>query len=42
MIVINIFKENHRFSEKTPHPGPHSLVDATNLAGRRAARAEDV
>jgi hypothetical protein len=26
MIVIYIFEENHRFSEKTPHPGPHSVA----------------
>ena len=32
MIVIDIFKENHRFSEKTSHPGPHSVVLAANLA----------
>ena len=32
MIVIYLFEENHRFSEKTPHPGPHSVVDAANLA----------
>ena len=32
MIVIDIFKENHRFSEKTPHPGPRSVVGAANLA----------
>jgi hypothetical protein len=32
VIVIYIFEENHRFSEKTPHPGPHSVVDAANLA----------
>ena len=32
MIVIDIFKENHRFSEKTSHPGPHSVVVAANLA----------
>src|SRR5262249_29186182 len=28
----DIFKENHRFSEKTPQPEPHSVVDAANLA----------
>jgi hypothetical protein len=32
MIVIHIFKENHRFSEKTSHPRPHSVVGAANLA----------
>jgi hypothetical protein len=32
MIEIDIFEENHRFSEKTRHPGPHSVVDAANLA----------
>jgi hypothetical protein len=32
MIVIDIIKENHRFSEKTPHPGPRSVVGAANLA----------
>jgi hypothetical protein len=32
MIVIDIFKENHRFSEKTSHPRPHSVVGAANLA----------
>ena len=34
MIVIDIFKENHRFSEMTPHPGPDSVVDAANPAAR--------
>jgi hypothetical protein len=32
MTLIDIFKENHRSSEKTPHPAPHSVVGATNLA----------
>ena len=32
MIAIYIFEENHRFSEKTPHPGLHSVVDAANRA----------
>jgi len=32
MIVIYIFEENHRFSEKTPHPGPLRFVDAANPA----------
>ena len=32
MILIDIFKENHRFSEQTPHPAPHSVVGAANLA----------
>jgi hypothetical protein len=37
-VVIYIFAENHRFSEKTPHPAPRSVVGAANLAaGRRAA-----
>ena len=36
MIKIDIFKENHRFSEQTPHPDPRSVVGAANLAaGRR-------
>jgi hypothetical protein len=40
MIVTYIFKENHRFSEQTPHPGPRSVVGAATLAaGRRAATA---
>jgi hypothetical protein len=26
MIVIDIFKENHRFSEQTLHPAPRSVV----------------
>jgi hypothetical protein len=39
-VVIYIFKENHRFSEKTPHPAPRSVVGAANLAaGRRAANS---
>jgi len=37
MIVIYIFEENHRFSEKTLHPGPHRVVDAANLAADRRA-----
>jgi hypothetical protein len=37
MIAIDIFKENHRFSEQTRHLGPHSIVDAANPA----AAAED-
>jgi hypothetical protein len=37
MIVIDIFKENHRFSDQTSHPAPGSVVGAANLAaGRRA------
>jgi len=28
MIEMDIFKEKHRFSEKTPHPGPRSVVGA--------------
>jgi hypothetical protein len=32
MIVIDIFKENHRFSEQTLHPAPRSVVGAANLA----------
>jgi hypothetical protein len=32
MIVIDIFKENHRFSERTPYPAPRSVVVAANLA----------
>jgi hypothetical protein len=39
MIVIDIFKENHRFSEKTPHPGPRSVVGAAN-PGRRPPRGK--
>ena len=41
MIVIDIFKENHRFSEKTPQPEPHSVVDAANLAARSRAGGTD-
>jgi len=37
MMVIDIFKENHRFSEKTRHPGPRSVVGAAN-PGRRPPR----
>ena len=38
IIVIYIFEENHRFSKKTPHPGPDSVVCAADLAaGRRTA-----
>jgi hypothetical protein len=41
MIVIYIFKENHRLSEKTRHRGPRSVVGAANLAaGRRKDRIE--
>jgi hypothetical protein len=32
MIDIDIFKENHRFSEKTPQPAPRSVGDAANRA----------
>ena len=32
MIVMEILKENHRVSEKTPHPGPRSVAGAANLA----------
>jgi hypothetical protein len=32
MIVIFIFEENHRFSQKTPYPGPRHVVGAANLA----------
>ena len=35
MIAIHIFEENHRFSKKTPQPGPRSVVGAAT--GRRAA-----
>jgi hypothetical protein len=35
MIEIQIFKENHRSSEKTPHPAPRSVVGAANLAAGR-------
>jgi hypothetical protein len=38
MMAINIFRENHRFSEKTPHPGPHSVVGAANLAASSGGR----
>jgi hypothetical protein len=31
MIVIYIFKENHRFSEQTWHPGLGSVVGAADL-----------
>jgi hypothetical protein len=30
--MIHIFEENHRFSEKTRQPEPHSVADAANLA----------
>ena len=40
MNVIDIFEENHRFSQKAPHPGPHRFVNAANLtASNRAAVA---
>jgi hypothetical protein len=46
MIEIDIFKENHRFSEQTPHPAPRSVVGAAKLppaaAPQAAAGAEDV
>jgi hypothetical protein len=35
MIEIQIFKENHRSSEKTPHPAPRSVVGVANLAAGR-------
>ena len=31
-VAIYFFEGNHRFSEKTPHPGPPSIVNAANLA----------
>jgi hypothetical protein len=37
MIVIDVFKENHRFSKRTPHPAPRSVVGAANLAAGRCA-----
>jgi hypothetical protein len=38
MIETDIFEENHRFSQKTKHPGSLSIVNAANLAaGRRTA-----
>jgi hypothetical protein len=40
MIVIDIFKENHRFSEKTPQPAPHSVGDAANRAASRRGSKE--
>jgi hypothetical protein len=40
MILIDIFKENHRSSEKTPHPAPHSVVGAANLAADRRAASK--
>jgi hypothetical protein len=39
MIVIDIFKENHRFSEKTRHPAPRSVVGAANLAAGHRTQA---
>jgi hypothetical protein len=35
MTAIDIFKENHRFSEQTRHPGLGSVVGAANLAAGR-------
>jgi hypothetical protein len=32
MIVIDVFKENHRFSEKTPHPATINIVGAVTSA----------
>ena len=40
MAVIDIFEENHRFSAKTPPPGPHSVVDAANPATRQPRERE--
>jgi hypothetical protein len=31
MIEIDIFEENHRFSEQTPHPALRSVVGAAKL-----------
>ena len=31
-VIFYIFEENHRFSNETSHPEPHSVVDAANLA----------
>jgi hypothetical protein len=39
-LLIDIFKENHRFPEETPHPGPRSIVGAANLAAAPPAAAE--
>jgi hypothetical protein len=38
MIAIDIFKENHRSSEQTRHPGLDSVVGAANLAAGRNCR----
>jgi hypothetical protein len=32
MIVIDIFEENHRFSEQTPHPALLNFVGAATSA----------
>jgi hypothetical protein len=40
MSVIDIFKENHRFSEKTSHPEPHSVVVAAYLAASGGGEVE--
>jgi hypothetical protein len=40
MIVIDIFTENHRFSEKTPHPGPRSVAGAANRAASSGGEVE--
>ena len=37
MIKIDIFKENHRSLEQTPHGAPRSVVGAANLAADRRA-----
>jgi hypothetical protein len=40
MIKIDIFKENHRFSEKTSHPAPRSVVGAANRAASSRGEVE--
>jgi hypothetical protein len=40
MIVIDIFKENHRFSEQTSHPAPGSVDGAANLAASSGGEVE--
>jgi hypothetical protein len=37
-LKIDLFKENHRSSERTLHPASHSVVGAANLAADGARR----
>ena len=37
MIIIEIFEENHRFSEQTPHPASLNFVGAATRPSVRQA-----